>query len=57
MNCSYCQRPLPEGNDTVDDMPNVFIYGKQHQPMLALYAECIQEVRRGLVLGEKLVTN
>lgn len=57
MNCSYCDRPLPEGDTTIDDMPNVFLYNLQRDRILALHAECIRHVIEGLQIGERSITN
>lgn len=57
MDCSYCGRALPEGDSSIDDMPNIFLYNKQHQRILALHAECIRSVIEGLQCGERSITN
>lgn len=55
MTCSYCGKPLPEGDKTVHDTPNVYLENRDHKPILALHAECIRSVITGLEYAERLV--
>jgi hypothetical protein len=57
MDCSFCCKPLPEGDSTVEDMPNVFVYNKHSETMLQLHAECVDTVIAGLHVGHTLVVN
>lgn len=57
MKCSYCGERLPEGDTTVNDIPNVFLHNKQQDEILALHAECLKPLIEGLRYAETLVTN